>query len=53
MVAAVGGLALLIGTAIGWALRGPARWCPRCGHSLTCRHCAVQTSGRTANGVSS
>ena len=31
--------AAIIGLAFGWALRGPARWCPVCGATLTCRAC--------------
>jgi hypothetical protein len=33
--------AAVIGLALGWALRGPARWCPGCGASLVCRQCGV------------
>ncbi len=31
--------ALAVGLAAGWAVRGPARWCPGCGHHLMCRRC--------------
>ena len=35
----VGVLALLVGLAVGWAVRGPARWCPRDGDTLRCPTC--------------
>jgi len=41
MGAVIVGIALLMGLAIGWALRGPARWCPRCGKGLICRECST------------
>jgi hypothetical protein len=41
MIWVCGGIALLMGAAIGWTLRGPARWCPRCGARLVCRECAA------------
>jgi hypothetical protein len=31
--------ASVTGLALGWALRGPARWCPACGATLSCRDC--------------
>jgi hypothetical protein len=34
-------IAAAAGLAIGWAIRGPARWCPACGATLTCRDCGV------------
>lgn len=34
------GVALLLGALIGWMLRGPLRWCARCGDSLRCPTCS-------------
>ena len=34
-------VASVAGLAIGWALRGPARWCPGCGAGLVCPDCQV------------
>jgi hypothetical protein len=35
-------VALLVGAVVGWAVtvRGPARWCGRCGESLRCLTCS-------------
>ena len=44
-------VALLVGAAVGWAVtvRGPARWCGRCGESLRCLICnPVNVPGRPA-----
>ena len=40
---------LVLGLALGWLLRGPARWCPRCGHGLVCLECNPATvAGRAS-----
>jgi hypothetical protein len=43
---------LLLGTAVGWAVRGPAKWCPRDGDILKCPtcqpHAAYPATGRAA-----
>jgi hypothetical protein len=35
----IGAALLLGGLTLGWLLRGPARWCPKCGHGLVCVEC--------------
>jgi hypothetical protein len=32
-------LSLLAGLTLGWYFRRATRWCPHCGHSLTCSSC--------------
>jgi hypothetical protein len=47
VVAAV--LVLALGIALGWLLRGPARWCPRDGEPLRCLVChPVAATGRAS-----
>jgi hypothetical protein len=51
LLAVVAVVALLVGAAVGWAVtvRGPARWCGRCGESLRCLTCSPVTApGRAA-----
>jgi hypothetical protein len=38
-VVAVSLTLVLLGVALGWLLRGPARWCPRDGEPLRCLVC--------------
>lgn len=47
----IGGVGLLIaGLALGWIVRGPARWCPRDGEPLRCLMCSpvVYPTGRAS-----
>jgi hypothetical protein len=46
MVWLYGAFGLFVGGALGWLLRGPARWCPRCGRGLICRECHATWAGR-------
>src|SRR5204863_1907018 len=49
VVVVVGVFALVVGLALGWALRGPARWCPKDGDRLRCPTCQPDTVvGRAA-----
>ena len=50
MIAVFTGLvALVVGVALGWALRGPAKWCGRCGDTLRCPQCSpLPAVGRAA-----
>jgi hypothetical protein len=48
---AAAAVALLVGVAVGWALRGPLRWCPRDGEPLRCLTCnPLPAIGRAARG---
>jgi len=39
-------VALVVGAAAGWAMRGPRRWCPNCGGWMACTECPRAVAGR-------